>query len=415
MIRIPRVVENIISLITIKGFEYILNFLIMPFLIRTVGIEKFGQIAFAQSIIAYFTMFCNYGFDLSGSRDIAQSCPENKKLIFSSIMYSKLALLLFSTLIFVLILYISNKFFHVDVTIYFLGYAMTIGYVLFPIWFFQGIQKMRYITLANLVAKVLSVLCLFYFVKIPEDYKLAMFFLSITPLIAGIVSWVIIYREFRNLLTIPSISNVLDTLKKGWPIFISILSINIYTTGNITILGLLTNDAIVGYFSSANRLIESIKNVMSPIQQAVYPYFSRLSKQDHHLFISKLRMFLIILIFTQTIATLILMFFSDSITFLLFGTGFSRSAYLIKLLSFIPIVVAISNVYGIHYMLNCGMENVFKRIIFTAAVVNLIFIFPMVYYLSDVGACLTINIVELYITVMCVYFVHKQMGTKLLF
>ena len=64
-----RLLENIFSMVTLRGMEYILAFLLVPYLLRTLGPARFGSIAFMQGIIAYFTLIINYGFNKSHNRE----------------------------------------------------------------------------------------------------------------------------------------------------------------------------------------------------------------------------------------------------------------------------------------------------------------------------------------------------------
>ena len=61
-----KLIENIISLSTIKGIEYVLAFITFPYLVRVLQVETYGLIVFSQSIVNYFTLFTDYGFNLSG-------------------------------------------------------------------------------------------------------------------------------------------------------------------------------------------------------------------------------------------------------------------------------------------------------------------------------------------------------------
>ena len=92
-------IENIFSLFAIRGFEYVVSFLTFPYLVRTIGISLFGSIAFAQSIITYFNLFTDYGFNMTGPRDIAKHDQVGDRgRVFSSIFGAKILLLLISVI-----------------------------------------------------------------------------------------------------------------------------------------------------------------------------------------------------------------------------------------------------------------------------------------------------------------------------
>ena len=83
-----RLLENIFSMVTLRGMEYILAFLLVPYLLRTLGPEQYGSIAFMQGIIAYFTLVINYGFNITAPKDIALAEPNQLSTIFSSYFWA---------------------------------------------------------------------------------------------------------------------------------------------------------------------------------------------------------------------------------------------------------------------------------------------------------------------------------------
>ena len=203
--KLNKLYENIISLATIKGLEYILAFISFPYLVRVLQVERYGLIIFAQSVVQYFVLFTDYGFNLLGPREIAQhDSVEERGTVFGNVFFAKLLLLFLCTLVFgtgLIILKISSN---VDYYLYCIFYLMVIGNVLFPVWFFQGIQQMRYITFVNIVANIIRVVGIFSFVKTPQDYLLAALFQAIVPLIASVFSWIILVKDYPEVLVLPS-------------------------------------------------------------------------------------------------------------------------------------------------------------------------------------------------------------------
>lgn len=404
-----RLIENIISLFTIKGLEYILAFITFPYLVRVLQVENFGAVVFVQGIIQYFVLFTDYGFNLLGPKEIAQhdSIKERGK-IFASIFCAKLILLLISTIVFICMLIGAKYINDIDIILYSVVYLMVIGNVIFPIWFFQGIQQMRYITIVNIIGRFLSVACIFYFVKAPSDYILAGLFQAIVPLIAGICSWIILWKKYREVFILPKFKNVKQVFIDAWEIFTSTIAINLYTASNIVFLGLLTNNTIVGYFSGAQKIIQNINQLISPVIQAIYPYVSKTASNSKNDALKFLRKIVLILGGGNFIGSILIFIFAEWIVDILLGAGYEQSVLLLRILAFLPFIISLSNIFGIQTMLVFGMEKQFNKVLLSAAIVNTVIVLPMIYFYQAIGVSVSMTITETFVTLSMYYILRKN-------
>lgn len=206
--------ENIFSLVTIRGIEYILSFITFPYLVRVLGPEMFGSIAFTQGIIQYFILFTDYGFNLTGPREIAKhDSKEVRGKIFAAILGAKVFLLGIATLVFLVMCYFFAVCSDYDVKLFGVIYVSVIGSVFFPIWFFQGIQQMRYITIVNTIARFISVISIFCLVKTSTDYIWAAFLQAVPGVIAAVISLYILYSYYPETLQLSSHNEIKNILK----------------------------------------------------------------------------------------------------------------------------------------------------------------------------------------------------------
>lgn len=404
-----RLIENIISLFTIKGLEYILAFITFPYLVRVLQVENFGAVVFVQGIIQYFVLFTDYGFNLLGPKEIAQhdNIDERGK-IFASIFGAKVILLCISTIIFVLMLVGIQYINGIDIALYSVVYLMVIGNVIFPIWFFQGIQRMRYITIVNIIGRFLSVVCIFYFVRTPDDYILAGLFQAIVPLIAGICSWIILWKNYREVFVLPTYQDIRLVFVEAWEIFTSTIAINLYTASNIVFLGLLTNNTVVGYFSGAQKIIQNINQLISPITQAVYPYVSKMASNSKMDALKFLRKIVLVLGGGNFIGSILIVVFAEWVVDILLGKGYEQSVLLLRILAFLPFIISLSNVFGIQTMLVFGMKKQFNRVLLSAAIINTVIVLPMIYFYQAIGVSITMTITEVFVTSSMYYILKKN-------
>jgi PST family polysaccharide transporter len=393
-------VENFLSLSFLQVANYIFPLITLPYLVRVLGPEKYGLIAFAQAFIGYFQILTDYGFNLSATREISINRENKEKVseIFSSVMIIKFFLLLLSLGLMTIIVF-SFKKFRQDWLIYYLTFVMVLGQTLFPIWFFQGMERMKYITFLNVLAKLIFTIAIFIFVKKASDYLYVPLLNSLGFIVAGVLALWIVFKDFGVGFRMPSWEATKGEFKNGWHIFLSTTSINFYKNNSILILGLFANNEIVGYFTIAKKLIDVLNQIAVIISQTVYPYVTKqiiINYQKTVRFLRKVGL----LIGTYTfIFGIILFIFSSKIIYIVSGAYFSESILSLKLMAFVPMFIGI-NVPSVQILLGKGLDKKFLKAVLIGAILDIILNFLLVPVFSYIGSCITVITVELLVTIL---------------
>jgi PST family polysaccharide transporter len=197
--------SNFSALFILKISNSLLPLLTFPYLVRVLGVEKFGLLGFVAATIGYFTILVNFGFQLSATRQI--SIVKNDKVkvmeIFSTVMSVKIILILLSLLLLTLMVF-SFDIFRTYWFLYYFAFLSIIGTTMFPLWFFQGMEKMKYITYIDIVSKLFYTVSIFLFVHQADDYYLVPLLQSTFIVISGVIALYLIYTKFgiRNHLNI---------------------------------------------------------------------------------------------------------------------------------------------------------------------------------------------------------------------
>jgi PST family polysaccharide transporter len=395
-----RLFDNFISLFVLQGANYLLPLLTVPYLVRILGPEKYGLIAFAQAFIQYFIIVTDYGFNLSATRKIAIAREDSEKLsqIVNTVMFIKAILALICFLALLGCIYTFDKF-QSDSLLYIYTFGMVIGNLCFPVWFFQGIEKMRYISFLNIFAKIIFTLSIFIFVKQQDDFLLIPIINSLGYITAGIISLYMIVNKFN--IKIQKVSNkmVTEEIKDGWHIFLSTAAISLYTASNTFILGLLTNNTIVGYYSAGEKAVKAVQGVIGPISQAVYPHINKLVTESPVCALKFIKKVLLILGAVGFILSLFLALFADIIVGVLLGNQYANSVNVIKILAFLPFIIALSNVFGIQTMLIFKLNKAFSNIIVTAGLLNISVTFLLIPLYQHTGTAITVVMTETFVTI----------------
>ncbi|CAM4037836.1 flippase [Bacillus mobilis] len=381
----------------------------LPYLLRTLGPEKFGIIAFAQALIQYFVLLTDYGFNLTATKEISINRKDKGELsrIFSTVMSIKLALMVISFIILMCILYIVEKF-GVNWEIYVLTFGMVLGNVLFPIWFFQGLENMKVISVLNAISKLFFTVSLFIFVKTAEDFYLVPALTSVGYITVGIISLVIIKGKYDLVIVKPKFRDIQKELREGWDIFISTISVSLYTISNTFILGIFTNNTITGYYASAEKLINAINGLINPISQTIFPHLSRIAIDSKVEALRFIRKILKLNIFIFLGISILVFLFSELIVDLVFGPDYRESILVLKILSPLPLLVSISNILGVQVMINFGYKKAFSKILMFSSGINIILAAIFVPLYNHIGTAIALLLIELIVTGTMVIYLKKK-------
>jgi PST family polysaccharide transporter len=271
-----RLLENYFSLLFLQGANFILPLLTLPYLVRVLGTEKFGFVMFAQAFIVFFNIIVDFGFNLSATREISVHRDNKEKIteIFSAVMIIKFILFIISFFILTLIISIFDKFSQ-DITLYLFTFLMVFGQMLFPVWYFQGMEKMKLVTIVNVISKIIFTVLVFIIIQEKDDYIYVPLINGIGFIFGGILSLIILHITFKQKFKISSFDSLKYYFVDSSQYFLSRISVTLYTSSNAFILGLFTNNTMVGYYVIAEKLYQALQQMYQPVVQTLYPYISK--------------------------------------------------------------------------------------------------------------------------------------------
>ncbi len=408
-----RLLENFFSLSILNFINYLFPLILIPYLTRILGVEKFGLYAFSYAVIQYCTVLVSYGFDYSATKYVAINRDNLEKIseVFICVIIVRLALALVCVVLVLAATGLINKL-RGEYLLYVFGIGIFLGQALIPLWLFQGMEQMKFVTIINFISKLTSTLLIFIFLKNQSDYIYVNLFFSIGFLVAGILSILLAIRIFRIKFILPKSEFIKDRIRDGWHLFLSTVFMNLYRESNILILGSFVNYTVVGYYAAAEKIIKAIQSIVSPISTALFPYFGR----NLNLADKKERTLKLFFRFNKYYAialaliVCIVLFSSKYIVTYYLGNGYTNSIQNIKIMSVIILLGGLNYFLGIVGLVNLGFEKQFTQSVFVAGVISIITCFTLVNILPGTGAAITLVIAEvvLFILILNVYRIRMK-------
>lgn len=397
-----RMISNTISLSSLQFLNLIFPLITFPYLVSVLGVEKFGLLALSSAVIIWFQMITRYGFELSGVRSISILRDNHDKLVdnFSAIMSVKIILMVFSFLLLNIFIFSIEKFSN-DWILYYVTFGLVVGDVLFPSWFFQGMEDMKWITYLNIGVRTFFTILIFVFIKTTEDYIYVPILNSIGMIIAGMVSLYIIKTKFDVSFKIQKISNVILQFKDGWYIFTSRIAVSMYTTVNVILLGYFTNNTIVGYFSIANRLISITVILVNSFTQAIYPNLAQEYSKSKEVFYKKFKKILLYMFPVLVFITISSIIAVNFILPFLVEDNAGRIISIFIILSCMIILIPYGALFT-SYLVIIEKTKSLNKIVILSAILNITLV-PWIIYLFQLnGLVIFMVVLQIFTITMCV-------------
>jgi len=398
--------KNFTSLSLLQISNYLFPLITLPYLVRVLGPEKYGLINFAAAFTGYFAIITDYGFNLSATQEISVNRNDSEKTsqIFSAVITIKMFLFSVSAILFTVIIF-TFPIFQKDFLLYAITFLTVFGSGLFPVWFYQGTEKMNYILMINVFVRTVLTISIFVFIKKESDYLLYAILNSVAFIAIGIVGFALAAIKIKVKFFLPKKEILIQQLVDGWNLFLSTIWINLYTTSNVFILGLFAPANIVGYFAAADKVRMAFQGILSPLTQSVFPHVNKLLSESYERFIGFNKTILKIGLVIGALISLVIFIFAEPIVKIVLGTEYYPSVVILRIIAWLPLIIILSNVLGILTMIPLNKHKAFSMILFFAAMINLIVSFIIVPVYFDIGTSISLLVTEIFVTVSFYLFI----------
>lgn len=383
-----KVVENGVWLYLLQIFSTLAPLLTVPYIVRVLEPAQYGVFSMSLNIIGYLQVIVEYGFAMSATRKVALNGDQEKiNKMFTTILFARIMLFSFSILLAVGYMTIFNISFEQRFCILILSCSL-IGYCLQLNWLFQGKQEMKYISIVNIVSRLLSLILIFLLVNSEADLYLYCLLYSCSPIISGFLSIFFAIKKFNIHIVGCKIDHVLKELREGWYVFTTSLSSKIFGAIGVTILGICSTKTEVGIYSAIQKIPNMLILVWMPISQIIYPIISQKMQYTFKVgkkFINKVRMIILSLFAMPVILVSI---FSKTIIQIVFGIEYVERFYWVIPLMLWVLIAINNNLDGIQILLGSGRDKEYSKCfqisVFCTVILNIV----LIYFFHGTGASL---------------------------
>lgn len=376
--------ENFISLTSLHLVGFILPLITLPYVLRILGFTNYGIVILATSLVTYFHAITDYSFKITATRDVSKfrNSPNKLNLIYSKVLTVKVIFLILSIATLSIII-LSYSPFYKERLVFFLTIPILLGHSLFPEWFFQGIEKMKYITFLNIGIKLFFTICIFVFIKEKEDYWIYPLLQSFSFIGAGLMGQYILLKKYKLKFVILKKRIIKQSIVSNFPIFINQFLPTMYNNTGILLLGILTSTYNVGIYDAIKKIIDVFVTLLNIVSRVFFPFLNRKKNFFSHYKKLMLSISLFLIIFGVVLHKLIFWYLDIQ----------HKNAFVILVILLIGIFgYALYDIFGLNYFIIRRKDKLVMNNTVKSSVIGFISTFPLIFFLGLIGAALNLTL-----------------------
>ena len=388
--------KNYIYNLVYQILVMIIPLITTPYLSRVLGAENIGIYSFTLSVTTYFILFGSLGIAMYGQREIAylQNDIKKRSKIFFEIFLMRCITLNISILIFYIV-FCSNGQYNVYYKILLLE---LIANVVDISWYFQGLEEFKKTVVRNIIVKLISVICIFVFVKETTDLNKYFIIYVLSNFLGNLSLWMYLPKYIQKVKL--KELNLFRHIKPTIMLFIPQIATQLYTVLDKTMIGIIiSNKAEVGYYEQAQKIVKLLMTIATSLGTVMMPRIAATFASGNHKkikdYMNKSFSFILLLAFPLMLGIISI---SKNFVPLFYGKGYEKVTPLMCIISPIIVLIGLSNVIGTQYLLPTKKQNKYTLSVVIGALVNFILNLILIKYFASIGASTATVIAEFAVT-----------------
>jgi len=383
----PRLLHNIASLGILHAANAALVLITIPFLTRVFGAEGWGQIAFVQIVVNYLIWFANWSFYLSATKKIASNRNDLAQVqaIYSTTLSSQWILTLGAVLLLTILVVVLPTF-RAQATLYQLGAGLLIGNALQPLWFFNGMERVKESAVVQLATKLLALPAIFLLIHDRSDAYILFLANAFSAVLTGLGCLYWIKHKYKVRFKVVSVARIIAELREGFSLFVSTLWANIYSSIIPMGLGILSGPSQLGYYNLADRVRGAAIQLIHPVTHALFPRMCHLFDSSPSEARKLLQKSGLIILSIVLVISAVIYVFAEPIILVLAGAEFISSVSILKVLALTVPIIATSEFLIYQWLIPTGQNKRLTISKLYSLLTTLILVYPVILLGGPLGA-----------------------------
>lgn len=360
------ILENFSYMTVLQVFILLTPLITYPYLTRVLGTDLYGLVITAQVLASYATIVIRFGFDSVSARHVSLCRDDSVKLseIMSSIVFVRFILWFVCFVVYAIIV-VSVPIYRQHIWLFMFSYGLTLNVLLFPQFFFQGVERMKYITYINIAIQTVFVVLIFLIIKDPQDYLYVPILYTIGFFLGGGAAFIIICRYYGIKFYLPSKEKISYYMKDAFPLFATDAVCTIKDKLGYLLLGVLVSMSDVVVYDVGSKLTSLALQPLTIINTVIFP---KMAKERSN---RQFRQFGYMILLSIIFIVVVINIFLHPIVYFLIGKDISLMPIRLFLLS--PIFLGVGSYVGSSLIVARGYNKYMFYSIIVTTVAYLMF------------------------------------------
>ncbi len=362
------VIKNASWLFIFQIAKILFPFITLPYLTRVLSTGVYGTVTYVKAVMTYMQIFVDFGFVLSGTKEIVNLLKKNDKksinfvvgdTLFARVILGLIGFVIVTALSLIIPILKENIIFTI------LSYVVVFESIFLMDFLFRGFEKMHVIAIRFLIMKTISTILTFVLIK--NDSNLLL--IPVLEIISSLVAILLVFYEMKKLnikLETTSIKSMINKIKDSFTYFLSNAATTSFNALSTIIIGIILDAEEVAYWGVCMQVIGSITACYSPICDGIYP--SMIKEKNYSLIKNTKKIFVPIV----TIGCIFLYIISDFIFKVLGGDKYLQAIPTFRLLIPVCFFAFLSIIHGFPCLGAIGKEKEVTKTTIVSALFNII-------------------------------------------
>ncbi len=401
-------IQNFLFLSVIQSSNVLISIISMPLLIQSIGLDQFGLVNLALSVVIILNILVGFGYNLSAPREVAINQSDKTALshLLSNIFSAKILFATISTLLILIAVFGLNLFREYQMILVF-SVLLLYSEATLPLWFFQGMEKMKLVSIANIFSKLLFLMGIVLFIHSPEQSKWVNFMLGLFGLSINIFLHFYILYVMDIRFQKPRFPAIWQSLRENLLFFFSNLASHISINGGLIILSFYASAETLGMYSLAERVVMVLRLFPALIIQAIFPNASKLYEEDEVKFFRFLKRVYFRVLFIGVLISTGTHFAAPWIIKVLSRSELEESVVFLKILAAVPFLACL-NIANVTLMLVADLKVLLFRASWTMCAYMIIVSIILTTYFGGMGLAIAILSTEVIVFLICLVLLYRR-------